>query len=177
MSTVGRRRKLLGGFLLTLLLLYLGASWYVLKVTVTPRRILNTITPDQLGLPQTESFVFNNLDDGVRLQGWLVPSEGHRVVILIHGVHSQDLSESLPERVIDQISPRPILLIHGTDDTVVPFEQARRLQASGGPNIQLWPLAGYGHAEGIRLEPGYPKWSPMREHYLRRVREFFLANL
>lgn len=310
MSAVGRRSKLLGGFLLTLLLLYLGVSWYVLKVSITPRRIVNTITPDQLGFLGTESLVFNGLDDGVSLQGWLVPSEGRRVVVLVHGVHSHawdgslvelaraytqggidvllfdmrghgrsagsyvglglpergdvnaavkelltrgfeagtigihglsygaavalmaaaevneigavvadsayadvrdviageiaretgfsssfgefllpgigflgrqlysvDVSKSLPEQVIAGISPRPILLIHGTEDAVIPFNQARRLQAAGGLNVQLWSLTGHGHTEGIRLEPGYPQWSPMRERYLCRVREFFLATL
>ena len=52
-----------------------------------------------------------------------------------------------------------------------------RLQAASRSNVELWPLVGYGHTEGIRLEPGYPDWSPMRKDYRSRVRSFFTAIL
>lgn len=99
------------------------------------------------------------------------------VSFLSQRLHSMELSKSAPEQVIAGISPRPVLLIHGTEDTVIPFDHTRRLQAAGDSNVELWPLVGYKHTEGIRLEPGYPKWSPMREPYLRRVTQFLLDAL
>ena len=104
--------------------------------------------------------------------------------LLLPGIHTlarllydTDISDSSPEQVIARISPRPVLLIHGTQDTIIPFEHARRLQAASPSNVDLWPLVGYGHTEGIRLEPGYPDWSPMRMDYRRRVKEFLTATL
>lgn len=73
---IWRRTKAFVWFLAVSLLLYLGVSWYMLQETVTPSRVQNTITPDQLGFHETESIELNSLDDGVRLQGWLVPSAG-----------------------------------------------------------------------------------------------------
>lgn len=290
--------------------LYCFASWYILNETITPRRMLCTITPDQLGFSTAEALSFKSLTDGTELKGWLIPSTGDRALVVIHGVHSQsrdgslvelahaytdagfhvllfdlrghgqsagehvglgwlergdvraavneltergfeagkigihglsygaavsllaapeieeigaviadsafadardvitleiqretglplaigelilpgvnvlarrlyalDIRKAAPERIIDRISPRPILLIHGTEDSIIPFEQARRLKAAGGSNVELWPLTGYKHTEGIRLEPGYPKVSPLRERYLQRVTEFFRQAL
>ena len=296
--------------LVVLFVLYIGASWYILQITITPKQITNTVTPDQLGLEATEFITFHASADGLRLQGWLIPADGKKVVILLHGIHSQawdgslvnlahnytqngidvllfdlrahgwsdgtsiglgikekgdvraavdmllargyesgkiglhglsygatvallasgeikeigavvadssfadlcdvvageiereakiptplarrflpgirilarllysiDIDESAPEKVIGEIDPRPVLLIHGTEDNVIPFDQALRLQAAGGANVELWPLVGYKHTEGLRLTPGYPDWSPMRGQYLDKVTEFFQAKL
>ena len=46
--------------------------------------------------------------------------------------------------------PRPILLIHGSDDAVTPVESATRLQMAVGPAAELWVLPGRGHTEGVR---------------------------
>jgi len=302
--------KWLAWLISTLVVLYIGASWFVLEATITPKRITNTITPDQVGLQSTESVTFRNQDDGVNLQGWLIPAGHKKIVILVHGVHSQawdgslvdlaryyvqngidvllfdlrghgwsggtsvglgikergdvqaavdvlmergylagkigihglsygaavslmaaaevkeigaviadssfgnvldvvtgeirratnlpsamaetllpgirllarllydiNIDESAPEKVIGDIAPRPVLLIHGIEDDMIPFQQARRLQAVGDAHVELWALKGYRHAEGLRLHPGYPEWSPLREQYLSRVTAFFESRL
>ena len=92
-------------------------------------------------------------------------------------LYSTNISESVPEQVIAGIYPRPVLLIHGTEDNIIPFEQAKRLQAASSSNVELWSLNGSRHTEGIRLEPGYPDWSPLRERYLHRVKMFFIETL
>jgi pimeloyl-ACP methyl ester carboxylesterase len=47
----------------------------------------------------------------------------------------------------------PLLIIHSTDDEVVPFEHAEMLAASY-PEAELWEIEGYGHV-GAYSHPGY----------------------
>lgn len=54
-----------------------------------------------------------------------------------------------PERVIDRISPVPILLIHGTDDRVVPIRHAEILFGKAREPKRLLVLRGGEHAEGL----------------------------
>ena len=93
------------------------------------------------------------------------------------GLYALDIKRSAPEAVISDIAPRPVLLIHGTDDATIPFEQAQRLKAAGGSTVELLALPGRGHTEGVRLLPDLEKASPTREMYLRTVTEFFHGAL
>jgi len=55
-----------------------------------------------------------------------------------------------PLRWIDKISPRPLLLIHGEKDDLVPVEHARKLFKKAGEPKQLVIIPGAGHR--LRLE-------------------------
>jgi fermentation-respiration switch protein FrsA (DUF1100 family) len=55
-----------------------------------------------------------------------------------------------PLRWIDKISPRPLLLIHGDKDDLVPVEQARKLYEKAGEPKKLVIIPGAGHR--LRLE-------------------------
>jgi len=57
-----------------------------------------------------------------------------------------------PDQVIGKAKAR-FLLIHGTDDVVVPVSNARRLAAAGGSAVQSWIIPGRGHSDPNR-EPG-----------------------
>jgi dipeptidyl aminopeptidase/acylaminoacyl peptidase len=50
-----------------------------------------------------------------------------------------------PIDYIDKISPRPLLLVHGSQDEVVDVSQARRLYAKAGQPKQLAIIEGAGH--------------------------------
>jgi dipeptidyl aminopeptidase/acylaminoacyl peptidase len=52
-----------------------------------------------------------------------------------------------PLDVIDRISPRPLLLIHGSRDSRISFEQSRRLFYAAREPKQLWVAEGASHAE------------------------------
>jgi fermentation-respiration switch protein FrsA (DUF1100 family) len=86
---------------------------------------------------------------------------------------SLDFDDS-PERAAAKIRRRPILLIHGENDSLTPVEHAKRLKQAG-PTAELWLLPGCGHAEGVRLNNGEP--SPMRDAYLDKVKRFFDRHL
>jgi len=53
---------------------------------------------------------------------------------------------------VDKIAPRPLLLVHGTEDDVVPIIYARRLFERAGEPRELKVIEGAGHR--LRLEPG-----------------------
>jgi uncharacterized protein len=73
-----------------------------------------------------------------------------------------DLGGVRPEQEIARLPPRPIQLVHGTADTTVPYEHARRLAAASGAG--LWTLPGVAHAA---IYPGNP------DAYTARVIDFF----
>jgi len=69
-----------------------------------------------------------------------------------------------PARDVGRLSPRPLLLIHGTSDDVVPPGDADELLAAAGEPKELWRVEGAAH--GDTVEPGGPASS-------RRVVQFF----
>lgn len=54
-----------------------------------------------------------------------------------------------PEAVVDRIAPRPLLVIHGTDDKRITESQVRRLFATAEEPKTLWLVEGATH-KGIR---------------------------
>jgi pimeloyl-ACP methyl ester carboxylesterase len=57
-----------------------------------------------------------------------------------------------PQNVIGR-SRCPFLLIHGSEDTVIPLRHARRLAAAAGASARLWIIPGRNHSDP-HLEPG-----------------------
>jgi len=55
----------------------------------------------------------------------------------------------------------PQILVHGTADDVVPFEQSERYVARAGGEAELVPLEGAGHFEPI--DPLSPEWTATRD--------------
>jgi len=62
----------------------------------------------------------------------------------------QGFSEVSPIRWVDRISPRPLLLLHGDQDDLVPIEHAHRLLERAREPKQLLVLPGAGHR--LRVE-------------------------
>ena len=87
-----------------------------------------------------------------------------------------DIEAASPLKSIHAIAPRPVLLVHGELDAVIPVDHARQLKAQGGPKTDLMLLPG-GHTEGVRLEPDFRAFSPTRSIYLSRVIRFFDERL
>jgi hypothetical protein len=81
-----------------------------------------------------------------------------------------DLAAVAPELAITRIAPRPVLLVHGAQDAVIPPEHARRLKdrAANTP-AELWMLDGKGHTEGARSDDGNLVPSPDRAQFLNRT--------
>jgi fermentation-respiration switch protein FrsA (DUF1100 family) len=69
-----------------------------------------------------------------------------------------------PIEVVERISPRPLLIMHGTDDDVVPVASAHALFERAGEPKELWLIDGLKHVQAI--DRAYPA-------FRQRVLEFF----
>ncbi|ADU50506.1 hypothetical protein Tmar_0383 [Thermaerobacter marianensis DSM 12885] len=76
-----------------------------------------------------------------------------------------------PVEAVTRMAPTPLLLIHGTADTVIGPQHSRQLQLvaqrSGVP-VELWEVEGAGHVKAYATAP---------EAYLERVVTFFDTHL
>jgi dipeptidyl aminopeptidase/acylaminoacyl peptidase len=72
----------------------------------------------------------------------------------------------------------PFLLIHGTADAIVPFEQSRAMCArmlSVGADCEVFPVPGAGH--GIRRWEASPSMeAPYKREMIRWLREELAVN-
>lgn len=55
-----------------------------------------------------------------------------------------------PLASIRSVSPRPLLLIHGERDSIVPPHHARKLYEAAAQPKELWMVAGAGHIQAVR---------------------------
>jgi fermentation-respiration switch protein FrsA (DUF1100 family) len=79
-----------------------------------------------------------------------------------------DVKRIRPVDVVARIAPRPLLIIHCMDDTVVPpVDSERNFNAAGEPK-SIWRISAGGHARGHAVA---------RQEYERRVIEFFDQGL
>lgn len=70
--------------------------------------------------------IVSNPDVPVDLQAWSRAVNGFEV-----------------ERDIPRLAPRPLFLVHGADDDIVPIAAARKLAADGGIELLVVPAAGH----------------------------------
>lgn len=63
---------------------------------------------------------------------------------------ARELREIRPLNLIGKVPPRPVLLVHGTEDDVVPLVDARALADAGG-DVELRVVTGGGHR--LRHDP------------------------
>ena len=73
-------------------------------------------------------------------------------------------SHLVPLEVVDRISPRPLLLIHGTADTSINYEASQALYAQAREPKELWLIPDIGHTQGAQKVP---------EEYAARIGAFF----
>lgn len=69
-----------------------------------------------------------------------------------------------PNRIVQDISPRPLFFIHGDADKIVPLNMSQELFATAKEPKTLWVIPGAGHLQCSRKAP---------EEYSKRVSEFF----
>jgi hypothetical protein len=74
-----------------------------------------------------------------------------------------DPRDTEPGRVIGLVEPVPLLLIHGSADTTVPLDAARRLVGLAGPGAESWIVDGADHSRSHAVAG---------QDYERRVTDF-----
>jgi uncharacterized protein len=73
-----------------------------------------------------------------------------------------------PIDAVSRIAPRPLLLIHGSADRLIPIEHSYRLHAAAGRGSRLWVVNDVLHCGAYFKD---------REEYVSRVGEFFEVAL
>ena len=94
--------------------------------------------------------------------------------ILLYGL---DTSDASLVDAIAQVSPRPVLLIYGTEDPVIPFERALQVRAAAGPAAEFWKMQGSAHTQGTRMVPDCDTRSPWLAEYVGRTVGFMRQHL
>jgi hypothetical protein len=106
------------------------------------------------------------------LTGWLPwPLDWHfeQTTLLFASLElGRNLFREGPYRDIAAVSPRPVLLIHGREDTVIPPREAEGLFSAAGYPAMLWRVRGAGHAEGLQANPA--NYARIVSRMLLRVR-------
>lgn len=60
-----------------------------------------------------------------------------------------DLDHDQPITLLSHLAPRPVLVMGGSDDPMIPPDELRRLAASSRPAAALWLIRGVGHEESV----------------------------
>ena len=84
---------------------------------------------------------------------------------LLYGYNLHDVN---PSRDVQKISPRPILLIHGELDSVIPVSSVQRVYLNAGEPKELWISQKADHCGTYFLD---------RQAYMERVAGFFTRHL
>lgn len=73
------------------------------------------------------------------------------VIPLLSGANPRRVK---PLEAIRQITPRPVLLIHGTGDETIPHHHSEQLlQVSMNHQVELWTIPGTGHVRSYAANP------------------------
>lgn len=76
-----------------------------------------------------------------------------------------DIADSQPERDITSLANRPIMIIHGTKDSMIPYTESLRLYEATGKRAKLWLVENMDHVQSL-----------MSPEYKKRIKEFFEGN-
>jgi len=79
---------------------------------------------------------------------------------ILEGINPKEFS---PRAIINDISPRPVLLIHSKNDTLIPIKNSHQLLNAGGSNVKLWETEGVDHVESF---------TKLTDEYLKKISEF-----
>ena len=123
---------------------------------------------ERIGAVAVES-PYHNLEESLghhltllyRLPRWPFLPFIATVYRLRFGVWPRQMS---PIDVIDRISPRPVLIIHGEEDARMPLTTIQALADRARPPKELWIVRGATHLGGLQVDAG---------EYLSRLVHFF----
>lgn len=98
------------------------------------------------------------------LPGWLATIASPLIIRITNWQLGCNLTDADPQRWIDEISPRPVLLIHGGQDLYVPQAEIEALYGAARNPKEIWIVPEAGHRQ---IDEIYP------QEYTARVLDFF----
>jgi alpha-beta hydrolase superfamily lysophospholipase len=139
----------------------MGASTLLMEAARNPRIHVAVIDSPYGDLPR---LLNAQLSKHSGLPAWFNPG----ILLaarLVYGVRTDDL---VPIRYARAWGQRPLLLIHGECDTIVPVDQAQELADAIGSSCLTLTLPGVDHVQAYQSDP---------ENYVRLVGRFFNNHL
>ncbi len=139
----------------------MGGSTLLMEAARNPRIHAAVIDSPYGDLPK---LLNAQLSKHSGLPGWFNPG----ILLaarLVYGVRTDDL---VPIRYARAWGHRPLLLIHGESDSIVPVDQAQELAEAVGSSCLTLTLPGVDHVQAYQSDP---------ESYVRLVGRFFSNHL
>ncbi len=139
----------------------MGGSTILMEAARNPSIQVAVIDSPYGNLPE---LLNNELSKHSGLPGWFNPG----ILLaarLVYGVRTDDL---VPIRFARDWGQRPLLLIHGESDSIVPVSQARELATAAGSMCLTMTLPGVDHVQAYQSDP---------RGYVALVGGFFSAHL
>ncbi len=109
--------------------------------------------------------VSHNIQQVIRIPGQPFAAISDYFLLRSAGYRGRDVA---PLRVVNKLAGRPLLLIHGDDDGMIPISHAHRLFAAAHEPKELWIAPGANHCGAYFLD---------RPAYCQRVINFFAQGL
>ena len=94
---------------------------------------------------------------------WLIPIFIPTTKLMARVIYGIDIGELVPERAVASLD-YPILVIHGTGDQRIPWEQGQRVAEAAPAGSSLWRVPGVDHVDAFLTYP---------DEYVERVTEYF----
>jgi fermentation-respiration switch protein FrsA (DUF1100 family) len=120
---------------------------------------------DDSGFSDAPKVIGSSFEHFIGLPPFLFAPVTLSIVHLRTGI---DVGAVRPVDVIWRISPRPLLIIHCMNDTVVPPDNSDRNFAAARDPKQFWRISTGGHIDGLKVA---------HDEYERRVSQFFDESL
>lgn len=136
----------------------MGAAVALLAAAAEPR--VAAVVADS-AFTSGREVVVHNIRGFMRLPPEVLVMAADEVVQWRHGYR---FSQARPIDAVGRIAPRPLLIIHGAGDTLVPVEHAHQLYQAAGEPRELWVVPEIEHCGAYFLD---------RPAYCRRVIAFF----
>ena len=156
-----------------------AVNWLSTRADVDPRRIggfglsmgAYVLTQAAVLDMRLRSVVLASLPNDVVEQNWLATERWGLLTqipcYLALRLYGQSL-DMMPKDIIGRIAPRPVFLLAGDLDTLVPPFMSRQLFAAAGKQAQLWVVPGAHHSDYEHAAP---------HEYRTRLMDFFTRTL
>lgn len=105
--------------------------------------------------------------DKTDIPEWITPIFLPGVKPTARVLYGIDIGALVPEEAVELL-PYPILVIHGTADTRIPFEHSIRVHEAAHPGSVIWLVPGVDHIDAFVTYP---------EEYVERLADYFNEQL
>jgi dipeptidyl aminopeptidase/acylaminoacyl peptidase len=103
------------------------------------------------------------VNDGIRSLNLPPLFFGDFILFVTKTLTNENMYDISPIDAIGKIAPRPILFIHGTNDSTIPFEHTELLYQTAQEPKSIWLVPNAGHSQVFAVAPG---------EYKQRILEF-----